>query len=127
VEYNESEARETLALTYQIRGLPEEDANRFVQHLVKNKDLLVQVLARERLNKTEEGSWVSAVSGALSTGIGAFILIIPFFFMAGIPAIIGVVIISLIPNFVGGASKSLITICTWSDSGFEISCRESLS
>jgi VIT1/CCC1 family predicted Fe2+/Mn2+ transporter/bacterioferritin (cytochrome b1) len=123
VEYNEAEARETLSLSYQIRGLPEEDASRFVEHMAKDKNQLVRALARERLNKTEEGlskPWISAVSGALSTAAGAFIPIIPFFFMAGIPAIIVAAIISLIAHFVVGAAKSLITIRSWWSSGFEM-------
>jgi VIT1/CCC1 family predicted Fe2+/Mn2+ transporter/bacterioferritin (cytochrome b1) len=123
VEYNEAEARETLSLSYQIRGLPEEDASRFVEHMAKDKNQLVRALARERLNKTEEGlskPWISAVSGALSTAAGAFIPIIPFFFMAGIPAISVAAIISLIAHFVVGAAKSLITIRSWWSSGFEM-------
>jgi vacuolar iron transporter family protein len=70
VEDNEAEAREVLSLSYQIRGLPEEDAERFVEQLAKNKEQLIKALARERLNTTEEGlskPLVSAVSGALST------------------------------------------------------------
>ena len=123
VEYNESEAREVLTLSYQIRGLPEEDAARFVEHLAKNKEQLVSALARERLNNTEEGlskPWVSAVSGALSTAVGALIPIIPFFFMAGIPAVIVAAVISLIAHFAVGAAKSLVTIRSWWSSGFEM-------
>src|SRR3984957_14231306 len=89
VQYNESEAREVLSLSYQIRGLPEEDPDRFVDHLARDKAQFVRTLAQERLNTTEEGlsrPIVSAVSGALSTAIGALIPIIPFFFMTGIPA-----------------------------------------
>ena len=37
VEDNEAEAREVLSLSYQIRGLPEADAVRFVQHLAKDE------------------------------------------------------------------------------------------
>jgi len=76
VEDNEAEAREVLSLSYQIRGLPEEDAKRFVEHLAKNKEQLIKALARERLSTTEEGlskPMVSAVSGALSTAVGALI------------------------------------------------------
>ena len=123
VEYNEAEAREVLSLSYQIRGLPEEDAQRFVEHLAKNKDQLVNALARERLNTTEEGlskPWVSAVSGAISTAVGALIPIIPFFFMAGIPAVIVAAIISLVAHFAVGAAKSLVTIRPWWSSGFEM-------
>jgi VIT1/CCC1 family predicted Fe2+/Mn2+ transporter/bacterioferritin (cytochrome b1) len=123
VEDNESEAREVLSLTYQVRGLPEADAERFVEHLAKDKNQLIQALARERLNTTEEGlskPIVSAMSGALSTAVGAFIPIIPFFFLTGIPAVIVAAIVSLIAHFAVGAAKSLITIRSWWASGLEM-------
>jgi len=123
VEDNEAEAREVLSLTYQIRGLPEEDAERFVDHLAKDKNQLVKALARERLNMTEDGlskPLVSAFSGAASTAVGAFIPIVPFFFMAGVPAIVVAAIVSLIAHFVVGAAKSLITIRSWWSSGLEM-------
>jgi VIT1/CCC1 family predicted Fe2+/Mn2+ transporter len=123
VEDNEAEAREVLSLSYQIRGLPEEDAQRFVEHLAENKNHLIKALARERLTTTEEGlsrPIVSAVSGALSTAVGALIPIIPFFFMTGIPAVIVAATVSLIAHFAVGAAKSLITIRSWWASGFEM-------
>ena len=123
VEYNQLEAREVLSLSYQIRGLPEEDAERLVDHLAKNKDRLVEALARERIKTTAEGlsePWISAVSGAVSTAIGAFIPIIPFFFMSGIRAVTVAAIVSLIAHFAVGASKSLITIRPWWSSGLEM-------
>ena len=123
VEENEPEAREILSLSYQIRGLPEEDARRFVDHIAKDKDQLIRALARERLNTTEEGlsnPLVSAVSGAVSTAVGAFIPIIPFFFMTGIPAVVLAAVISLVAHFAVGAAKSLITIRSWWASGFEM-------
>jgi vacuolar iron transporter family protein len=86
VEFNEAEAREVLSLSYQIRGLPPEEADRFVEHLAKDKTQFVRTLAQERLNTTEEGlrkPWTSSISGALSTAIGATIPVIPFFFLTG--------------------------------------------
>jgi predicted membrane protein (TIGR00267 family) len=123
VEYNESEARELLSLTYQIRGLTAEDADHFVGHIAKKKGQLVEALARERLHTTAEGlskPWVSATSGALSTAVGAFIPVLPFFFMSGIPAIIVAAVISLLAHFAVGAAKSLITIRSWWSSGLEM-------
>ena len=123
VEENEAEAREVLSLSYQIRGLPEEDAERFVGHIAKDRNQLIQALARERLHTTEEGlskPFVSALSGALSTAVGAFIPIIPFFFMTGIPAVVVAAIVSLVAHFAVGAAKSLITIRSWWASGFEM-------
>ncbi len=123
VALNESEARELLSLTYQVRGLIPEDADRFVEHIAKDKKRLVQALARERLDTTEEGlsrPWVSATSGAISTAVGAFVPIVPFFFMSGISAVIVAAIISLIAHFAVGAAKSFITIRSWWSSGIEM-------
>jgi VIT1/CCC1 family predicted Fe2+/Mn2+ transporter/rubrerythrin len=123
VEYNEPEAREVLSLSYQVRGLSEEDANRFVDQVARDKTQLVQALARERLSTTEDGlrkPWTSAISGALSTALGALIPIVPFFFLTGYPAVIVAAVVSLLAHFAVGAAKSLITIRPWWSSGFEM-------
>src|SRR5579872_455966 len=123
VENNEAEAREVLSLSYQIRGLPPEEADRFVEHLAKDREQFVRTLAQERLNTTEDGlrkPLVSAVSGALSTAIGATIPVIPFFFLNGYPAVVVAAIVSLIAHFAVGAAKSLITIRSWWASGLEM-------
>ena len=123
VALNEAEARELLTLSYQVRGLNREDAERFVEHIATDKKRLVDALARERLDTTEEGlskPWVSAVSGALSTAVGAFIPILPFFFTSGYTAVIIAGIVSLAAHFAVGAAKSLITIRSWWSSGLEM-------
>ncbi len=123
VEYNEAEAREVLSLSYQICGLTPQEADRFVEDLARDQDQLVRALARERLNTTEEGlrkPLTSALSGALSTAVGAVIPIIPFFFLSGYPAIICAAVVSLVAHFAVGAAKSLITIRSWWSSGLEM-------
>jgi len=120
---NESEARELLSLYYQVKGLPSADADRFVDHLARDKEQFVRTLAAERLSSTEDAlrnPMVSATSGALSTAVGAFIPIIPFFFMTGYPAVITAAIVSLIAHFAVGAAKSLITVRSWWSSGMEM-------
>ena len=123
VENNEAEAREVLSLSYQIRGLPPEEADHFVEHLAKDKTQFVRTLAQERLNTTEDGlrkPLTSAISGALSTAIGATIPVIPFFFLSGYPAVIVAAVVSLLAHFAVGAAKSLITIRSWWASGLEM-------
>jgi len=123
VTLNEGEARELLSLTYQVRGLTAEDADRFVDGMAKDKKRLVQALARERLDTTEEGlsrPWTSAISGALSTAVGAFVPIVPFFFVSGLTAVVIAAIVSLLAHFAVGAAKSLITIRSWWSSGIEM-------
>jgi VIT1/CCC1 family predicted Fe2+/Mn2+ transporter/rubrerythrin len=123
IQMNPSEARELLSLYYQVKGLPEDDAEHVVDHLADDPELMLRALASERLNTSEEGlkvPWVSATSGALSTAVGAIIPVIPFFFMNGTSAVIAAAVISLVAHFAVGAAKSLITVRSWWASGFEM-------
>jgi VIT1/CCC1 family predicted Fe2+/Mn2+ transporter/rubrerythrin len=123
IQMNGPEARELLSLYYQVKGLPEEDAQNMVNHIANDPEQFLLVLAGERLGTSEEAlsnPMVSASSGALSTAIGATIPIIPFFFLSGVDAVIAAAIISLLAHFAVGAAKSLITVRSWWSSGFEM-------
>jgi VIT1/CCC1 family predicted Fe2+/Mn2+ transporter len=123
IEMNGPEARELLSLYYQVKGLPEDEADHVVEHIAQDKEQLLRALASERLKSTEEAlrdPMTSTVSGALSTAIGAFIPIIPFFFLTGYPAVIASAIVSLAAHFAVGAAKSLITVRSWWASGAEM-------
>ncbi len=123
IRMNGPEARELLSLYYQVKGLPEADADRVVDHIARDPEQMLRVLAGERLGTSEEAlanPLVSASSGALSTAIGAAIPIIPFFFMQGLEAVIAAAIISLAAHFAVGAAKSLITVRSWWSSGLEM-------
>ena len=123
IQMNGPEARELLSLYYQVKGLPEEDAQHMVNHIADDPDQLLRALSSERLGTSEEAlanPLVSAGSGALSTAVGAAIPIIPFFFLQGIEAVIAAAIISLAAHFAVGAAKSLITVRSWWSSGLEM-------
>jgi len=123
IQMNGPEARELLALYYQMKGLPEEDAHTMVNHIAGDPEQFLRVLAHERLGSSEESlanPIVSASSGALSTAVGAIIPIIPFFWMSGINAVIAAAIVSLAAHFAVGAAKSLITVRSWWSSGLEM-------
>jgi VIT1/CCC1 family predicted Fe2+/Mn2+ transporter len=123
IEMNAPESRELLSLYYQVKGLPEDEADHFVEHIAKDKDQFLRALATERLNTTAEGlrnPITSATSSAASTAVGAFVPIIPFFFMHGYEAIIVSAAVSLAAHFAVGAAKSLITVRSWWASGFEM-------
>lgn len=123
IEMNGPEARELLSLYYQVKGLPEADAQNMVEHIARDPEQMLRVLAGERLGTSEEAlanPLVSASSGALSTAVGAAIPIIPFFFLSGIEAVVAAAIISLAAHFAVGAAKSLITVRSWWSSGLEM-------
>jgi VIT1/CCC1 family predicted Fe2+/Mn2+ transporter/rubrerythrin len=120
---NPAEARELLGLYYQVKGLPEEDALHVADHIGSDPEQMVRALVSERIGSSEEAlskPMVSALSGALSTAVGAIIPVIPFFFLSGVTAIIVAAIISLIAHFAVGAAKSLITVRSWWSSGLEM-------
>ena len=56
----------------------------------------------------------------LSTALGAFIPLIPFFFTRGYPAVIASLAISIVAHFAVGAAKSLVTTRSWWASGLEM-------
>jgi VIT1/CCC1 family predicted Fe2+/Mn2+ transporter len=123
IEMNAPEARELLSLYFQVKGLPEDDADHFVDHIAKDKEQFLRAIAAERLSTSEEGlrkPMVSALSAAFSTAVGAFIPVIPFFFLRGYEAIIVSAIVSLAAHFAVGAAKSLITVRSWWASGLEM-------
>jgi len=116
-------AEEEMALFYQLKGVPEEDAVKIAGYLAANPDQFLKTMAAEKLNLTEDGlsnPLTSALSGSLSTAVGAFIPIIPFFFMQGLHAVIAAAIISLVAHFAVGAAKSMVTVRSWWSSGWEM-------
>jgi len=60
------------------------------------------------------------VSATVSTAVGGFIPIIPFFFTVGMPAVISSFVIAMIAHFAVGASKALVTTRSWYASGAEM-------
>ncbi|MFT4113733.1 VIT1/CCC1 transporter family protein [Silvibacterium sp.] len=123
IEMNAPESRELLSLYYQVKGLPEDDADRVVDHIARDKKQFLRALSAERLNATEDAlpnPITSAVSGAISTAVGAFVPIIPFFFLRGYEAILVSAVVSLLAHFAVGAAKSLITVRSWWSSGLEM-------
>src|SRR3984893_15234734 len=123
VEENPEEEIEEMSLFYQLQGFSPEEAQRMAERLGENPDQLVQAMAQSELGLSEHrfpSPWKSSASAAVSTAIGAFIPIIPFFFMSGIAAVIAAFAISIVAHFAVGAAKSLITIRSWWASGLEM-------
>jgi vacuolar iron transporter family protein len=123
IAMNGPEARELLSLYFQVKGLPEQDADHMVDHIASDPEQMLRALAAERLNSTEEAlsnPLTSAISGAISTAAGAFIPIVPFFFSSGYTAVIISAVVSLLAHFAVGAAKSLVTVRSWWSSGAEM-------
>lgn len=123
LEAQPQEAKEELAIFYQLKGVPEEDAQKIAEYLAADPAQFLKTMAAEKLNLTEDAlsnPITSAVTGSLSTAVGAFIPVLPFFFMSGYPAVIAAAIVSLAAHFAVGAAKSLVTVRSWWSSGWEM-------
>jgi VIT1/CCC1 family predicted Fe2+/Mn2+ transporter/demethoxyubiquinone hydroxylase (CLK1/Coq7/Cat5 family) len=123
VEENPEEEIEEMSLFYQLQGFSAEEAQKMAQRLAESPEQLVQAMAQSELGLSEHrfpNPWKSSASAAISTAIGAFIPIIPFFFMTGLPAVVAAFAVSIVAHFIVGAVKSLITLRSWWGSGMEM-------
>lgn len=112
-----------LELFYQLKGLSAEEARNMAEQIQKQPKQFLRALVHEELGLSEEtfpNPLRSTLSAAISTAIGGFIPIIPFFFTVGMPAVIASFVISTIAHFVVGASKALVTTRPWWATGTEM-------
>src|SRR6202162_5444950 len=93
------------------------------ERLQKEPKQFLRTLVQEELGLSEESfpsPWRSTISASVSTALGGFIPIIPFFFTVGMPAVLASFVISTLAHFAVGASKALITTRSWWASGAEM-------
>jgi vacuolar iron transporter family protein len=123
IEENPHEEILELELFYQLKGFSPEESRSMAERIHKEPKQFLRTLVHEELGLSEENfpnPWRSTVSAAVSTAIGGFIPIIPFFFTVGMPAVIASFIISTIAHFAVGAAKTLVTTRPWWATGFEM-------
>jgi VIT1/CCC1 family predicted Fe2+/Mn2+ transporter/rubrerythrin len=112
-----------LELFYQLKGFSAEESRSMAERLQKEPKQFLRTLVHEELGLSEDtfpNPWRSTLSASVSTAIGGFIPIIPFFFAVGMPAVIASFAISTAAHFLVGAAKSLVTTRTWWASGAEM-------
>jgi VIT1/CCC1 family predicted Fe2+/Mn2+ transporter/rubrerythrin len=112
-----------LELFYQLKGFSAEEARAMAERMHKEPKQFLRTLVHEELGLSEENfpnPWRSTLSASVSTAVGGFIPIIPFFFAVGFPAVIASFVISTIAHFLVGASKALVTTRSWWASGAEM-------
>ncbi|MGE3856594.1 MAG: VIT1/CCC1 transporter family protein [Dehalococcoidia bacterium] len=103
---------EELALIYQAKGLPREEAERLAYLIIGDPERALGTLAREELGIVPEelGSpWIAGLVSFVLFAMGAIIPVIPFFFGAGVVAIGMSALLSSIGLFVVGAGITLLT------------------
>jgi VIT1/CCC1 family predicted Fe2+/Mn2+ transporter/rubrerythrin len=112
LQQHPEEEEQELALFYQLKGVPEEEAKALARRLMEQPQSALRALGHEELGISEQSypdPWIAAISATLSTAAGAFIPIIPFFFTHGFTAILVSFGISTAAHFAIGAAKTIVT------------------
>jgi VIT1/CCC1 family predicted Fe2+/Mn2+ transporter/rubrerythrin len=123
IEEDPHEEMLELELFYQLKGFSVEESRAMAERIHEEPKQFLRALVQEELGLSEENfpnPWRSTLSATVSTAIGGFIPIIPFFFTVGMPAVVASFIISTIAHFAVGASKALVTARPWWATGAEM-------
>ncbi len=123
IQEHPEEEKEELSLFYQLKGISAADADALAAKLAGNSEAMLQLLANEEFGGAKEeggGAATAALAAGLSTGIGAMIPVLPFFWLHGVIGVAVAAAVSLVAHFLVGAAKSLFTLRRWWAAGLEM-------
>jgi len=108
------EEQQELALIYQAKGLPKDEAESMAARLMENPQIALETLVREELglDPGELGSpWGASIGSFVAFAVGAIVPVVPFFFgaSAGLPFVVASAGLAAVAAFGVGASLSLFT------------------
>jgi len=116
------EEEQELALIYEAKGLPTEQAESLAARLISDEETALDTLAREELGIDPEelggSAWEAAAASFVLFALGAIIPVLPFFFRTGGIAIGASLLLSALALFVIGAGITLLTGRSILHSGF---------
>ena len=107
------EEQEELALIYEAKGLPKEQAEALAARLVTNSESALDTLAREELGVDPDelggSAWEAAISSFCLFAVGAIVPVSPFLFLTGTTAVAASLAVSCLGLFGIGAAITLMT------------------
>ncbi|HYU12080.1 MAG TPA: VIT1/CCC1 transporter family protein [Stellaceae bacterium] len=113
LEHAPEEEVEELALIYEAKGLPREQAESLARQMMANREIALDTLVREELGIDPDelggSAWTAAGSSFLLFAFGAIFPVAPFFFLGGRAAVIASVVASGVALAAIGAGTSLFT------------------
>ena len=112
LEMSPKEEEEELALIYQAKGIPDDQARSLARRIIANPKTAIDTLAREELglDPTELGSpWVAAGSSFAAFVVGAFVPVLPYLFFQSVAAWLLSGVLSCLALFGVGALISVFT------------------
>lgn len=113
LEEQPEEERTELALIYEAKGLPRDEARALAEKIMSNPDTALDTLAREELGidpKELGGSpWTAGGASFFLFAIGAIVPVLPFFFLTGTAAMLLSMGVAGVALFLIGAGITLLT------------------
>ena len=112
LEANPEEEREELALIYQAKGIPQEEAEVLAARLSRDPQVALDTMVREELglDPNELGSpWGAAVSSFVMFALGALVPVLPFLLGGGNRAVVVSALLSALALLGVGAGLALFT------------------
>jgi predicted membrane protein (TIGR00267 family) len=117
------EEKEELRILYQLKGFSPEEAEQLVERMSQKEELFLEGLVRDELGLMPESfphPWKTGAFSGSAFIIGAFIPLIGYLFLEGLPAVLVSVGLSIAALFLIGALKTLFTGLSWLRSGLEM-------
>jgi VIT1/CCC1 family predicted Fe2+/Mn2+ transporter len=114
--------RDELALIYELKGMPKEEAHQLATEVMADPRRMLEEQVREELKIGEQATsplregWTTGVA----TAVGAIIPVLPFFFIHGGGAIATSFSIAMLSHFLVGAARSVFTGRGVFRSGFDM-------
>ncbi len=107
------EEAEELSLIYQAKGMPPDEADRTAKEIMSDPDAFLDTKVREELGIDPEelggSAWEAAITSFLLFSLGAIVPVIPFFFLAGAPAVLSSLALAALGLFGLGALTAVVT------------------
>jgi VIT1/CCC1 family predicted Fe2+/Mn2+ transporter len=107
------EEEEELALIYESKGVPPDEARALASHLVSDPKSALDALSREELGLDPEelggSAWSAALTSFLLFALGAALPVLPFALLSGTAAVLASVGLSALGLFLLGAAITLLT------------------
>ncbi len=122
VELMPETERDELALIYELKGMPKEEAYRLATEVMADPRRMLEEQVREELKIGEQTSsplregWTTGAA----TAVGAIIPVLPFFFVHGRTAIVTSLTAAMLSHFLVGAARSVFTGRGLFRSGFDM-------
>ncbi len=109
--------------TYEQSGFTRVEATWIVKRLANDQERLIKIILQDQPGAYDQhikNPWHAMLFAGLSTLVGAFIPLVPLFFLTHAAAFITAAAISIIAHYVVGAVKSFVTMRPWWQSGLEM-------